>query len=180
MLSDFPPGWVQSDKASPGAKCPSVESAKKATSGHAKPPEFDRGENDVVTNAVYIYPTVAEAQRGFSALSGSETRACLANSAEQAAKKSAPEGVKFGQASTGQLSARPIGDESTAGRVTIPYTVGIVSFTLSSDLQFVRVGRGIQVLSFITAPGTFDSGLKAKLTRTATDRLKAQLAHSRS
>lgn len=178
-LSDFPSGWVESDKSSSsGSTCPSVEPAKNAVSGKAKTPTFGKGETDAVENSVYIYATVAEAQRVFPGLSGSETRACIAHNTEKEAKKAATENAKFGQASSGQLSAPALGDESAAGRVTVPYMVGSLTFSLNVDLQFVRVGRGVQVLTFLTLPGTFDSTLEAKLTRTAADRLKAELAKS--
>lgn len=178
-LSDFPSGWVESDQSSSsGSTCPSVEPAKNAASGKAKTPTFGKGETDAVENSVYIYATVAEAQRVFPGLSGSETRACIARSTEKEAKKNATENAKFGQATSGQLSAPPLGDESAAGRVTVPYTNASLSFSLNIDLQFVRVGRGVQVLTFLTLPGTFDSTLEAKLTRTAASRLKAELATS--
>jgi hypothetical protein len=178
-VSDFPSGWVESDKSSSsGSTCPSVEPAKNSASGKAKTPTFGKGETDAVENSVYIYATVAEAQRVFPGLSGSETRACIAHNTEKEVNKNATGSAKFGQATSGQLSAPPLGDESAAGRVTVPYTNAGLSFSLNIDLQFVRVSRGVQVLTFLTLPGTFDSTLEAKLTRTAANRLKAELAKS--
>ncbi len=62
------------------------------------------------------------------------------------------------------MSAPSVGDDSVAGRVTVPFTVGGLSFSLNMDLRFVRVDRGVQILLFWTAPGTFDETLEAKLT----------------
>ena len=92
-------------------------------------------------------------------------------------KKKSKGKVKFGTPTSRLLSAPPVGDDSVVGRVAVPVTAGGFSVTLNFNLRFVRVGRGIQILVFLAAPGTFNVALEGKLTRTATNRLKAELAH---
>ena len=175
-LSDFPAGWVQEDKSSDsGSTCPSVEPAKRAASARASAPQFQKGDSDYASDGVYIYATVAEAQQAFPALSGSATRECIANQLLPLLRKNADGKAKVEQPTSGQMSAPPVGDDSVAGRVTVPFTVEGLSFSLNVDLRFVRVDRGVHILLFWTAPGTFAETLEAKLTRTATNRLKAQL-----
>jgi hypothetical protein len=139
-------------------------------------PDFDRGQTYRVQNAVYMYATVSQAKHAFPALSGSATRECFVTELEPYLKKSSNGKVKFGTPTSGQLSAPPVGDDSVAGRVTVPFTAAGLSFTLNFDLRFIRVSRGIQILGFIAAPGTFSTALESKLTRTAANRLKAELA----
>jgi hypothetical protein len=178
QLTDFPTGWVQEDKTSnSGGTCASVEAAKRATSAHESAPDFQKGQTDFVSNALYMYTTVSQAQHAFPALSGSATRECITEKLLPELRKGNGK-VKFGKATSGQVSAPPVGDDSVAGRVTVPYTVSGLSFNLNMDLRFVRVSRGIQILLFVVAPGTFSAALESKLTRTATNRLKAQLAHA--
>jgi hypothetical protein len=178
-LTDFPTGWVQDDKTSnSGGTCPSVASAKSAASARAGVPTFHKGDRDYVENEVYMYTTVSQAQHAFPELSGSATRECIAEKLLPVLRKHANGKVKFGQPTSGQVSAPPVGDDSVAGRVTVPFTVSGLSFSLNVDLRFVRVSRGIQILLLWTAPGTFSAALESKLTRTAVNRLKAQVAHA--
>ena len=72
VLTDFPTGWVQEDKPSKSkGKCSSVEGAKSATSAHVGTPNFNDGDTYSVQNGVYMYTTVSQAKRAFSALSSS-------------------------------------------------------------------------------------------------------------
>ncbi len=140
-------------------------------------PEFHKGDSDYVEDEAYLYATVSQARHAFPALSGSATRECIAGKLLPVLRKNA-NGVTFGEPTTGQVSAAPVGDDSVAGRVTVPFAASGLSFSLNIDLRFVRVSRGIQILLLWTAPGTFNAALESKLTRTATNRLKAQLAHA--
>ncbi len=179
-LPDFPTGWQQ--QAQSGGKssltCPAIESARAAVSGRAPSPQFSKGSDDYVDDVAYVYPSVSAAQASFARLSGPSARLCIGKAfGTQLAKAAAstPGKVTFGQPTTGVVSIPAFGDESAAGRITIPYTASGLKLDALIDLVFVRVDRGIQVLLFIGSSGALDSALESNLTRTAADRLAAQL-----
>lgn len=130
-------------------------------------------------DVVYVYPSASEAQTSFAGLSGATDRLCigkaLGDQLAKAAESSSATKVTFGQPSAGALSISPVGDQSAAGRITIPYTVQGLNPDAVVDLVFVRVDRGIQILSFIGSADAFDPTVEADLTRTAANRLAAQL-----
>jgi hypothetical protein len=176
-LSDFPSGWVQADKASSSTlTCPSIKHTKEASSGEAIPPQFTMGDTDGAQNATYVFPSEAGAQQAFQLASSAELRACLAHAFAKALRQATSGQAQFGAPETGQLSIPAAGDESSAGRVTIPYTASGISFSFNADIELVRVGRGLQLLAFYSADGTPDSDLEAQLTKTAADRLQTALA----
>ena len=179
-LPDFPTGWQQQDQS--GGKssltCPAIATARASLSGRATSPQFAKGSDDFVDNAVYVYPSVSAAQASFARLSGPSARLCIGKAfGTQLAKAAAstPGKVTFGQPTSGVVSIPSVGDQSAAGRITIPYTASGLNLDAVIDLEFVRVDRGIQVLLFIGSSAAPDSALESNLTRTAADRLAAQL-----
>lgn len=180
-LPDFPTGWQQQDQS--GGKssltCPAIATARASLSGRATSPQFAKGSDDFVDDVVYVYPSASAAQTSFAGLSGATDRLCigkaLGNQLAKAAASTSSTKVTFGQPSSAVLSISPVGDQAAAGRITIPYTVQGVNLEAVVDLVFVRVDRGIQILSFIGSAGAFDPTAETDLTRAATNRLAAQL-----
>ena len=180
-LPDFPTGWQQQDQS--GGKssltCTAIATARASLSGRATSPQFAKGSDDFVDDVVYVYPSASAAQTSFAGLSSPTDRLCIGKAlGDQLAKAAASNGstkATFGQPSSGALSISPVGDQSAAGRITIPYTVQGLNPDAVVDLVFVRVDRGIQILSFIGSAGAFDPTVESDLTRTAADRLAAQL-----
>jgi hypothetical protein len=172
---------VQSDQSSLSrgkSPCSGIQSAKDASTGRAAAPTFKQGDTDTVDDAVYVWASKAEAQRGFAQLSSQATRECMADYSKKEAEQGASGQAKFGAPESGQLSIPAAGEQSAAGRVSIPYTVSGLSLTLTLDVVFVRADRGVHILLVTDATGTPDSGLEAELTRTAAQRLQTELANN--
>lgn len=180
-LPDFPTGWEQQDQSAGKSSltCQAIATARASLSGRATSPQFAKASDDFVDDVVYVYPSASEAQTSFAGLSGATDRLCigkaLGDQLAKAAESSSATKVTFGQPSAGALSISPVGDQSAAGRITIPYTVQGLNPDAVVDLVFVRVDRGIQILSFIGSADAFDPTVEADLTRTAANRLAAQL-----
>ena len=180
-LSDFPSGWQQQGTSGGQSTltCPAIATARATLSGRATSPQFAQGSGDFVDDVVYVYPTVAGAQTSFARLSAPTTRLCMANALRRklpAAATSQQGGkITFGQPSAGSLSFSTPGDESAAGRITIPYTVNGQNSEVAVDVAFVRVDRGIQIVVFLGSAGALDTSVESSLTREAVDRLAAAL-----
>jgi hypothetical protein len=179
-LPDFPTGWQQQDQS--GGKssltCPAIATARASVSGRATSPQFAKGSDDFVDDAAYVYPSVSAAQASFARLSGPSARLCIGKAfGTQLAKAAASTTgkVTFGQPTTAVLSIPSVGEQSAAGRITIPYAASGLNLDAVIDLGFVRVDRGIQVLLFIGSSGAPDAALESNLTGTAADRLAAEL-----
>ena len=180
-LPDFPTGWEQQDQSAGKSSltCQAIATARASLSGRATSPQFAKASDDFVDDVVYVYPSASEAQTSFAGLSGATDRLCigkaLGDQLAKAAESSSATKVTFGHPSAGALSISPVGDQSAAGRITIPYTVQGLNPDAVVDLVFVRVDRGIQILSFIGSADAFDPTVEADLTRAAANRLAAQL-----
>jgi hypothetical protein len=180
-LADFPSGWQQRNQSrgEGTSTCPAVATARASLSGRATSPQFAQSSGDHVDDVVYVYPSASAAQTSFSRLSGATTRLCMANALRRHLPATAPSKqggkITFGQPSTGALSISTPADQSAAGRITIPYTVGGLNTQVVVDVAFVRVDRGIQILVFLGSAGALDTTLEASLIHDAVGRLAAQL-----
>ena len=108
-------------------------------------PPVREGSDDFVDDAAYVYPSVSAAQASFAQLSGPSARLCIGKAfGIQLAKAAASTTgkVTFGQPTTAVVSAPAVGDQSAAGRITIPYAASGLNLDAVIDLGFVRVNLG--------------------------------------
>jgi hypothetical protein len=183
-LTDFPAGWAESDKPSETSQspCQAINSAKSATSARSSSHTFS--ENNDATQAessVYVYAATASASRWFGEVSSSATRSCLGDALGKGlAKNVQGQGATVGEITTSSLSIEPVGDDRAAGRFAIPVKSSGGTVTVTLDLIFVRVDRGIAILTLVDTLTPFDETLAAKLTRDVVDRLGAGLKQAAS
>ena len=176
-LSDFPSGWQQKDstqEAAAEAKCEGVDAAKAAASARAKSPNFER-QNAQAGNVIYVYADVPGATRAVGELSSQSTRTCIGDALAKNLANQKPQGATFGKITSGQVSMTPIGDERTAGRLTIPISAQGTTVSACVDLVFVRTGRAVAVFTLLDALTPFDETLRDRLAKTVVDRLDAGL-----
>ena len=174
-LTDFPAGWAESDKPAETGQspCQAINSAKSATTARDSSHTFS--ENNDATQAdstVYVYADTASASRWFGEVSSSATRSCLGDALGKGLAKNAQgQGAKLGEITTSSLSIEPVGDDRAAGRLAIPISSGGATISVTLDLIFVRVDRGIAILTLVDTLTPFDQTLAAKLTRDVVGRL---------
>ena len=152
-LPDFPTGWEQQgqsrgqeladlsgDRDRPGVAVrprhqPPVRQGLRRLRGRCRLRVSEPSEApDVVRRAERLPPTDSASARRW------------ATSSPRRRQSSSATKVTFGQPSAGSLSISTVGDQSAAGRITIPYTVQGLNPNAVVDLVFVRVDRGIQIL----------------------------------
>jgi Transposase DDE domain len=127
--------------SSSGSTCPSVEPAKRAASAGADSTQFQKGDSDSA-NAVYIYPTVTQAQRLFPGLSGSDTRERVANGLLPELRKNADKNAQFGEPTSGQLAAaqRHQAQLTANAKISVEPVYGQIKYNRRTD-RFMRRGR---------------------------------------
>jgi hypothetical protein len=179
-LSDFPSGWERSDDDSDSSDspCDGIQQAKESTTAHGAGANFGHGDTTAATSAVYLYVDEGAAHTAFHQLTDSGTRVCIGKTfgegIEKESKSKGPgqsDSADVGKPTTGQLSMDPLGDERSAGRVTVPISAQGINVDLILDLVFVRAGRGIGIMIYIDAFSPFDDGLRADLTGKVVRRL---------
>lgn len=77
-----------------------------------------------------------------------------------------------------RLEIAPVGDQTTAIRLSVRISSGGIGLDVVEDLIFVRAGRGIIVFSFSAAGAPFHRAFEAKLTRSVAGRLADDLGRS--
>jgi len=172
-LDDFPPGWTATDEAvEPPAEspCKQIRQAEAAVNAHVNGPIFVEGQTVEIEQAVYIYASEDAAESHFAALATGSVRAC---SAEYIADRLAENvsTAEFKEETTSELAVAPVGSESAAFRVTIPYTSEFFDGEVVVDAVLVRVGRGLFLLTTLREVGPPDDEQRNKLVAVAAQRL---------
>jgi hypothetical protein len=178
-LTDFPAGWKESARAQATGQspCRSVEAAKAATSARGTSRDFSNNRDvPAAYSAVYLYADATTAGHWFDELSSRDTRSCLAAVlANGLANGSNGVGDKPDEITTGRVALQPIGDERAEARLTVPTGPDGASDDLNAAVIFVRVNRGVAVLTLLDTTKQFDQTLASRLARAVVDRLGARL-----
>jgi hypothetical protein len=183
VLEDFPTGWQQEDEDDDDNEetdCSGVRDARETLSARATSPRFSQGETKNAENVTYVYGDDPAARTAFAGLASSETRTCIGQDlGERLAEAAGPTGqgggTQVGEPETSRVSIELLGDEREAARITVPVSAEGIDVDLIIDLVFVRVGRGIALVTVTDALTPFDEDLKAELTSTVIRRLSAAL-----
>lgn len=181
QLSDLPSGWTakddEDDSTTTTSKCAAVRDSRSQASARASSSDFQK-DNGEVSNTVYVYSDEGQARAAFSNLVSRDTRVCLGKEFRDVIDENVEDDdAKIQDASTSELNITPVGSESAAARITIPYKA-ILDSELNADLVFVRVGRAVSLVIAFDDGSTFDDDLRGELVGVAARRLDKQLALS--
>ena len=175
--ADLPSGWQDRGTTdSNRSKCPDVVAARETATARGDSPQFSASDTTSAESAVYLYTDDAAAAKAFEGMSSDETRQCLAD--ELSGRLEEPtNGVEIGEPVPERVGATavPGSDDADAGRITIPLSRGGTETGLLADLAFVRVGRGLVLMTFANLAEPLDEELRIELTRTVAERLSAEL-----
>jgi hypothetical protein len=183
-LEDFPTGWQENDENAQEPEqspCDAVKEARGSTTARGASPDFSEGNNTEAGSFAYIYADEPDAAQAFDALASDETRECLGQSiADELADQAAERGVtgsdlEVGDASTSRVSIDPLGDDREAIRVQVPISSEGVDADYYIDAAYIRVGRGIALLTTIDLLSPFDEELRADLLSKVVRRLSTSL-----
>lgn len=176
ILSDFSSGWTAKDSDEDNAKspCRGIQDAKDATNGRESSPDFDKGDSEV-SNTVYLYSDETKAKAAFEGLTNQDTRKCVGKKARDGIDDSVKDSdAKIQGETTSELNVPPVGSDSAASRVTVPYKA-ILDSEVDFDLIVVRVGRGISVVTAANDGGPFDDDQRDELIGISARRLDRAL-----
>ncbi len=174
-LEDLPSGWQDSGNDDANrSKCPGAESARETATATGDSPQFTASETTSVESATYLYTDEAAATKAFESVASDETRQCIADELISHLDEPA-NGVKIGEPVPERVGATALGDDADAGRITIPLSRGETKTGIVADLAFVRVGRGLVLMTYANLAKPLPDALRAELTGKVTDRLTTEL-----
>lgn len=112
-------------------------------------------------SATYLYASSAAATHWFGQLSSARTRACLGRLVARVLRATErPQRVTIA-VRTYSAIIQPVGDQHAADRIFLRLFAAGARETAYIDLVFVRVGRGIAILSPAAVGAVFDTPLRA-------------------
>jgi hypothetical protein len=155
-LDDFPPGWTDYGTSKDDSTCASIKTARETATTYDRSPDFEKRGGLAARSSVLLYRDEAAARKAFAALTGEQTRACLAES--------------LGAKGATRLEVAKVGDERGGLRATFPAAKGKPAGVF--DLVFVRTGRGVAELIFARLAVPFDQRLRDALTTKVVARLR--------
>ena len=175
QAGDLPSGWQERDTSdSNRSKCPDVRSARTSATARGDSPQFSASEITSAESAAYLYADEAAAAKAFEGVSSDATRQCLAD--ELGGRLEQPEnGVEIGEPVPERVGATAMADDAEAGRITIPLSRDGTETGIVADLAFVRVGRGLVLMTFANLQEPLDESLRIELTRKVVERLTTEL-----
>jgi hypothetical protein len=189
-LADFPSGWEETpadeaddendELSADTADCLGVDPDEldpdnpKATS-----PSFSSSDDDEASVEVAFTPSEEAATRALELLADEAAPGCYGEAIQvliedNAAQEDLPEGIELGEATFNRLSFASLGDESTAFRVTLPFSAEGLNIDYFLDVVFVRVGRIGITGQFQAVVTPFDEAHAAELMQTVIDRASAE------
>jgi hypothetical protein len=173
-LSDFPSGWQEDDEPTRHAPshCDAIRRVRADATAREESPRYEQGDAGIAENLVAVYADEATAETVFDAVASRETRTCLGDELVARIEDQIDE-VEVGEAKTDRLAVDPIGTQTDAGRLTLTLTADGSDLDLIIDFTFVRVDRGLMILttgSPITGP---DQELRGRLAAASVERLTA-------
>jgi hypothetical protein len=173
-LTDLPFDWTGTPR---NGQAPAVCAAVRRLRARprAVSPGFVRGDGGIV-HTVTIFPTVADADRIFSALIGPANASCLTGAIVQSTRMVIPADVEVGDPIVSRLHVEPLAQRIEAIRYTLPIRRGAIRTRFYEDYVTARVGRGISILWLRSRFVRPDDGLRARLTKTTVARLRATLS----
>lgn len=177
-LSDLPSDWTATDEKggdSEQSKCAGIRDARGAVSARDSSPTFDHRPTGQVTHTIYLYSDESKASDAYSKLAAPGTRQCLGDSVKELAMQHGGSSAKIGDVQTGELRMDPIGDDSSAARITLDYSAKGFDLTLTDDIIYIRKGRGLSLITLGDESGDFDSQLRDDLIKIAYRRIRNAL-----
>ena len=174
-LEDLPSGWQDSGNDDKNrSKCPGAESARETATATGDSPQFSASDTTSAESATYLYTDDAAATKAFESVASDETRQCLADELVSRLGDTT-NGVEVGEPVPARVGATALGDDADAGRITIPLSRGETRTGIVADLAFVRVGRGLVLMTYANLAKPLPDVLRADLTGKVTERLTAEL-----
>jgi hypothetical protein len=148
-----------------GNASPTVNGA--VETGSAASPTYGAGAaGPFVTQEVFVYSTVAGAQRFWQHAVGKQTLACVAKSVTAASTKD----VTFKVTGSSNLPA-PVGARSSAYRIAGQAVTQAQNVTVYVDVVLVQRGNAIAEVSFSSFQTPFSRGMELRIARAAAARL---------
>ncbi|MDQ4069100.1 MAG: hypothetical protein M3203_06475 [Actinomycetota bacterium] len=138
----------------------------------AASPHFRRGEVLTLGSGVTFAETEDEARAAITALSAEGFERCFSD-ALGARLRNNPMFADV-DVTTARLPNVAVGDESTGYRSTVGVQVSGQAVTIYSDFTFVRVGRGVAVLSGFAIGAPFPEAERNRLVTAITGRMAAR------
>lgn len=173
-LDDLPFGWAATPRNGQApATCAAVRRLR--TRPRAVSPGFVRGDGGIV-HTVTIFPTVADADRVFSALVAPANIGCVAKGIVQGTRTSIPADVEVGDPLVSRLPVASLTERIEAMRYTLPLRRRAVRARFFEDYVSARVGRGIAIVWLRSRFVRPSDRLRANLTETVVRRLRTTLA----
>ena len=171
---DFPPGWAASTaEPSLTVRCAASVAARRAASARANSPTFSTDRSTAVSETVYVFADEATAARSLAALTATRTRSCLAAQLRRRLARTST--ATIGKPLSVRLPVEPLGDDHAAARIRLPASSDALTIDVVFDLDFVRIGRALQVVVFADTSEPFAGALRERLTAAAADRLRSNL-----
>lgn len=124
---------------------------------------------------MYVYADDAQASEHFTALTSQAARVCMGKSLGEGLAEEVEGKAEIGKVTTSQLAVDPVGEDSAAGRMTIPISdpdTG-VGADVNIELIVVRQDRAISLVTLAESYSTFDDDLREELVSTSARRLKS-------
>jgi hypothetical protein len=180
QLADLPADWTASEQDNRSEpKCSAVKRVRRAASARSSSAGFSHRPTGEVAHYVYVFADDQQAEAAYGALVARDTRQCIGSQLrERFANLAATRNVSVGNVETSVLVIDPVGQQSSAARITIGYaTSSEPNITLNVDVLFVRDGRGISALLLTDETDSFYEALRARLASIADRRLRNALDH---
>src|SRR5262245_29665708 len=131
---------------------------------------FSRRDGIGIAALVTFTGSPAVARRPLELLRSNETLGCLERLFRRKATPPDRPGTQVGQLTIDRVEVPAVGDETTAYRVTLPFTAGGRHLAFHVEAVLVRVGRITILAQFSTEGEPFDLAEAARLTRIMADR----------
>ena len=162
-VGDVPPGWQEiGDNRANRSRCPGPASARETATARDGSPPFTSSDETAAAKA-------------FEDVSSDDTRQCLADELIRRIGGT-NDGVEIGDPVPERVGATALGDDADAGRITIPISGDDGSQSeMIADLAFVRVGRGLVLMTYANLVEPLDESLRIDLTGKVVDRLTTEL-----
>jgi hypothetical protein len=195
-LSDLPAGWTAGEREGKSKEGPELRKEVAAClrvtvaqldendPAEVESPKFKESE-DSIGNSIIVRPTQEAAVSYFSVFNAPNTASCLTSSVRKVFSKALsraehgrklPAGVEVGSPTVERMSFPPVGEQSVAYRIGIPFSAAGINLTYTLDAVVVRVGRADASLTFTsTTSSPIATSIEQQLTSLTVRRLNQAL-----
>jgi hypothetical protein len=155
-LEDMPTGWHETSSSDDGdddGGCGPIEEVRKLTTARAVTEDSfaDDSDSSFVDHAVLVFADEETAQRSLERIAGDETRSCVRDTFEDRIEEQVQgeDETEIGTATVGRLNAEPLGADTQAFRVSIPYDEYGFEQSVVAEIIATRVDRALSIATLI-------------------------------